>query len=228
MIYQRATKGTMDMWAKQIGDDSYSWNNFLPHYQKSINFTAPINSPRASNATAKFKAEAFPPQKGPLHVSYANYAGPFSSWIQGSLNEIGIPTTDDFNSGSLMGAQYCSSTIDPASQSRESSETSFLNAAKGRKNLKVYAKTKAKRVLFNAQKQAIGVEVVGSTFAYNISAKREVVVSAGAFQSPQILMVSGIGPKATLNQFKIPILSELPAVGQGMEVSFVHPYIIPE
>lgn len=218
MIYQRATKGTMDMWAKQIGDDSYSWDNFLPHYQKSVNFTAPKSSPRAANATAKFRAEAFPPQSGPLRVSYANYAGPFSSWIQGSLNEIGIPSVDDFNSGSLMGAQYCSSTIDPQFQSRESSETSFLAAAKGRKNLRVYAKTMAKRVLFDVRKQATGVELKGSALPYNISAKREVIVSAGAFQSPQLLMVSGIGPKATLDQFKIPVLSDLPAVGQGMEV----------
>jgi choline dehydrogenase len=218
MIYQRATKGTMDMWAKQIGDDSYSWEKFLPHYQKSVNFTAPKSTPRAGNATAKFRAEAFL-KGGPLSVSYANYAGPFSSWIQGSLNEIGIPSTDDFNSGSLMGAQYCSSTIDPVSQSRESSETSFLNAAKGRKNLKVYTGTRAKKILFDARLQATGVTVQGSTTPYNISAKREVIVSAGAFQSPQILMVSGIGPKAMLDQFKIPILKDLPAVGQGMEVN---------
>lgn len=218
MIYQRATKGTMDMWAKQLGDDSYSWDNFLPYYQKSVAFTPPKNPPRAANATAKYKAEAFPPKSGPLRVSYANYAGPFSSWIQGSLNEIGIPPVDDFNSGSLMGAQYCSSTIDPESQTRESSETSFLAAAKGRKNLHVYTKTRGKRVLFDARKQAIGVEVQGVTLPYNITAKREVIVSAGAFQSPQLLMVSGIGPKATLDKFKIPLLSDLPAVGQGMEV----------
>lgn len=221
MIYQRATKGSMDLWAKQISDPSYSWENFLPYYQKSVNFTAPgTKSPRATNATVQFRADAFPPQSGPLRVSYANYGGPFSSWIQGSLNEIGIPSVDDFNSGSLMGAQYCSSTIDPAHQSRESSETSFLAAAKGRKNLKVYTKTMAKRVLFDVRKQATGVEVVGSTLLpWTISAKREVIVSAGAFQSPQLLMVSGIGPKSTLDQFKIPVLSDLPAVGQGMEVS---------
>ncbi|KAE9968319.1 hypothetical protein BLS_005913 [Venturia inaequalis] len=218
MIYQRATKGSMDMWAKQIGDDSYSWENFLPHYQKSVNFTAPTkNSPRAANATVRYRAEAFPPRSGPLRVSYANYGGPFSSWIQGSLNEIGIPSVDDFNSGSLMGAQYCSSTIDPVYQTRESSETSFLAAAKGRKNLRVFSKTLAKKILFDARKQATGVEVVSSFVPFTISAKREVIVSAGAFQSPQLLMVSGIGPKATLNQFKIPVLSDLPAVGQGME-----------
>ncbi|QDS74529.1 hypothetical protein FKW77_007519 [Venturia effusa] len=217
MIYQRATKGTMDMWAKQIGDDSYSWEKFLPYYQKSVHFTAPTGSPRAENATARFRAEAFPPQGGPLRVSYANYAGPFSSWMQGSLNEIGIPTVDDFNSGSLMGAQYCSSTIDPATQTRDSSETSFLAAAKGRRNLRVFSKTLAKRVLFDGQKRATGVEVVSALLPYNISAKREVIVSAGAFQSPQLLMVSGIGPKATLDRFGIPVLSDLPAVGQGME-----------
>lgn len=71
------------------------------------------SSEGAGNATAQFRVEAFPPQGGPLRVNYANYAEYFSSWIQGSLNEIGIPSTDNFNSGSLIGAQYCSSTINP-------------------------------------------------------------------------------------------------------------------
>jgi choline dehydrogenase-like flavoprotein len=53
-----------------------------------------------------------------------------------------------------------------------------------------------------------------------VTAKREVIVLAGTFQSPQLLMVSGIGPQAILSQFKIPVIKELPAVGQRMEVSF--------
>lgn len=97
MIYQRATVDSMTEWAKIAGDSSYTWDSFLPWYKKSVKFTPP-KSPRAQNASAEFDGAAFDSNGGPLQVSYANYAGPFSSWIEGSFSEIGIPSTQDFNS----------------------------------------------------------------------------------------------------------------------------------
>jgi len=210
MIYQRPDKGSLQQWADQIGDQSYTFDNMLPYFKKSVQFTAP-SSKRAPNASAEYNAGAFSPVGGPLQVSYANYAGPFSSYIEGALNEIGIADTQDFNSGSLMGAQYCSSTIRPSTQTRDSSQTSFLNAVSGRKNLKVYTGTTAKKILFDGNKKAIGVTVSTLGFAnFNLNARKEVILSAGTFQSPQLLMVSGIGPAATLQKFGIPVISNLP------------------
>ena len=140
--------------------------------------------------------------------------GPFSSYMEGGLNAIGIPDTQDFNSGNLLGAQYCSSTINPNNQKRDSSQTSFLNATQNRPNLKVYSITLDKKIHFNAEKRATGVRIsTGAT----ISARREVILSAGAFQSPQLLMVSGVGPRATLQQFGITVIADRPGVGQGMQ-----------
>lgn len=214
MIYQRGDKGSYQRWADAVGDQSYSWDNFLPYFKKSIKFTPPKSPPRAANASAEYNAAAFDPAAGPLQVSYANYAGPFSSYMEGGMNSIGIPPAQDFNSGNLMGAQYCSSTINPDNQKRDSSQTSFLNAAQNRANLKVYSLTLAKKILFNANKRATGVQI--GTGAV-LSARKEVILSAGAFQSPQLLMVSGIGPKETLQKFNIPVILDKPAVGQGME-----------
>ncbi|RDI84619.1 hypothetical protein Vi05172_g5481 [Venturia inaequalis] len=216
MIYQRATVDSLTEWAKIAGDSSYSWDNFLPWYKKSVKFTPPKSS-RAANASAEFNAGAFDANGGPLEVSYANYAGPFSSWMEGSFNEIGIPTTQDFNSGSLLGAQYCSSTIDPSSETRESSQTSFLDFAGTRKNLQVYTLTLAKKILFDSNKKATGVVVSTAGFPYTLSARKEVIVSAGAFQSPQMLMVSGIGPSSQLKANGIQVIKDLPGVGQGMQ-----------
>lgn len=75
---------------------------------------------------------------GPLHVSYANYAQTFDSYLQPSFNEMGMPTTHDFNSRALNGIQCYTSTIDPANEMRASSQETFLTDAQSRSILKVY------------------------------------------------------------------------------------------
>jgi len=83
-------------------------------------------------------------------------------------------------------------------------------------NLKVYNGTMARRVLFKEQNRASGVLVTTNGEDYVLSARKEVILSAGAFHSPQLLMVSGIGPVSTLKEHGIPIVSELSGVGQNM------------
>lgn len=215
MIYHRGTRESYQQWAEAVGDDSCTYDNLVPYFQKSVKFTPP-GPKRAANASAGYNAAAFSDAGGPLDVSYPNYAAPFSSYVQGALNEVGIADTTDFNSGSLFGAQYCSLTVSPNDQTRESSQTSFLNAAIGRSNLKVYSLTSAQKILFNNAKKATGVKVKSNVISYTIKAHREVILSAGAFQSPQLLMLSGIGPSASLQKFGIKVLSDLKGVGQNM------------
>ncbi|KAK4183404.1 gmc oxidoreductase [Podospora australis] len=220
MIYQRGTKQSYQKWADAVGDPSYTWDALQPHFKKSVSFTPPSDT-RFPNASAEFNVEAFSRTAGgPLQVSYSNYAQPFSTWMEPALNEIGVKPTEDFNSGTLMGAQYCSSSIRPESQTRDSSQTSFLREAMWRKNLKVYMLTLAKKIIFDNNKRATAVEVDSQPFGlftYKIRARKEVILSAGAFQSPQLLMVSGIGPKAELAKHKIPVIVDRPGVGQGMQ-----------
>jgi choline dehydrogenase-like flavoprotein len=211
MIYQRPDVGSLQRWADSIGDQSYTFDALFPYYKRSCAFTPP-GPTRAANATTRFNPSAFSPAGGPLHVSYANYAGPFSSYMQPALNEIGIPTAEDFNSGKVMGAQYCSSTIDQTTEMRDSSQSSFLNAAATRPNLRVYQATLAQKILFSASKRAIGVAFPLAT----LTARKEVILSAGAFQSPQLLMVSGVGPAALLTSLGIPVIADRPGVGQNM------------
>jgi choline dehydrogenase len=198
-----------------VDDQSWTLDNLLPQYKKSIHFTPPGPS-RAPNASTEYNPAAFEPQGGSLQVSYTNCAGPFSSWIEGSFNEIGISTTQDLNSGSLFGCQYCSSTIDPCTQSRDSSQNSFLNDADSRPNLHTYGAIRAKKIVFDGNKVGTGVQVETAFISYTIHANKEVIISAGAFQSPQLLMVSGIGPASTLQSFGIDVISDLAGVGQNM------------
>ncbi|CZS97194.1 related to choline dehydrogenase [Rhynchosporium agropyri] len=161
MLYQRGTN-----------DSSYEFDQFLPYFQISANYTPPNMNTRASNSSVPSPAiEAFTSSGGPLHVSFPNTAAPFSSYGQQGFREIGIPDISDFSSGTLIGSQYCPST---------------------------------------------GALVSSKGVSYMLNATKEVIVSAGAFQSPQLLMVSGIGPEEELVKHNISCIADRPGVGQNM------------
>ena len=219
MAYQRGTVGSYEQWANQVGDQDYTWSKFLPYFEKSLNFTPPDTSKRAANATPDYDIANLGQGNGPLSVTFTNYAQAFSSWVQNGLKEIGIQPRKGFTSGQLIGSSYVLNTVEPTLQTRESSETAFLQPALANPNLIVYTQTLAKKIIFDSDKVATGVQVDTQGKVYNLSARKEVIVSAGAFQSPQLLMVSGVGPQATLSQYNIPVVADRPGVGQNMWVS---------
>lgn len=106
-------------------------------------------------------------------------------------------------------------TINPTNAHRSSSQTSFLDKAIDTTSLKIYIQTLATRVIFK-NNTATGVLCEAGGLTFQLSATREVILSAGTFQSPQLLMVSGIGPKNTLKKHNITTISALPGVGQNM------------
>jgi choline dehydrogenase len=105
-----------------------------------------------------------------------------SGYAGNAFSSIGIPPAQDFSSGYLMGAQYCPLTASSPNEERSSSQASFLEAASGRTNLKVFTYTLAKRILFDNAKRAVGVEVqsANTTTTFSLSASKEVILSAGA------------------------------------------------
>ncbi|KAL4795759.1 GMC oxidoreductase [Aspergillus venezuelensis] len=212
--------GSMNRWAELVNDSSYRFNEVLPFYQRTVTFHPPDNDQRPSNATADYNPNAFSDSGEPLHVSYPIDSAVFATWMARGMRAIGIPKIEDFNSGRLLGAQWSPSTIRPKDRTRSSSEAAFM----GRRNneqlsatLTLYKLTMGKRVLFNADRSATGVHVrTGKGPIYTLHATREVILSAGAFQSPQLLMVSGIGPAEALSRYQIPVIVDLPGVGQNM------------
>ncbi|CZT17672.1 related to choline dehydrogenase and related flavoproteins [Ramularia collo-cygni] len=220
MLYQRGTKGTHAAWARAVNDIAYDWDAFLPYFQKSANFTPPDMSIRAANGSVPAPGpDAYSAEGGPLHVTHTKWASPFSSWGQLALREMGLADIQDFDSGDLIGAQYCPLTVNPDDSTRASSEATFLRSYlnTARSHLQVYPHTLAQKVLFNHEKTATGVQVESYGQTYYLHAAKEVIVSAGAFQSPQLLMVSGIGPESELAEHNITTVSNLPGVGKNME-----------
>jgi len=213
LTYQIGPKGSYQRWADQVGDTAYSWDRFLPYFQKSQDFSTP--SGRPANATPAYDTATLR-RGGPLSLTFAPYAMAFSSWAQRALTALGIKPINGFTSGSILGSSYQLLTLSKTSV-RESSETAFLQKiGLKRPNLVVYTPVMAQKILFDGTK-ATGVQINMNGIPFKLSAKKEVIVSAGAFQSPQLLMVSGIGPKDTLSKHSIPVVKDLPGVGQNME-----------
>ncbi|KAL8868717.1 MAG: hypothetical protein Q9174_004805, partial [Haloplaca sp. 1 TL-2023] len=218
----RPTKGSMQMWADEVGDQSYSWDEMLPYFTKSCNYTS--FDPGLYNATILPQPEdAFVADGGPLHVSYSNYADAFGSWAQKAFIGAGMPLQNlSLNAGVLSGSAFSTLTVNPTNGHRSSSESSFLQAALQNGTAPtIYKNTLAQKILFNST-TATGVLVsTAGSFGlpnanFTLSARKEVIVSAGVFQSPQLLMVSGIGPRDALEEQGIDVISDLPGVGQNM------------
>lgn len=207
----------MDQWATEVGDESYTFERLLPFYKAGITY-----SPPDENILTNITATPDPPRAfssdptGPLQVSYDNVNDAFNSWSQKSLQQSGMRNIAGFNDGDLIGSGSMTFTIDPSTATRSSSESSYLQSALRNTTLKVYKNTMAEKLVFNGT-TVTGVSVSAGGRTWTISARNEVIVCAGAFQSPQILMVSGIGPRAALQDFKIPVIKDLPGVGQNLQ-----------
>ncbi|KAL9005237.1 MAG: hypothetical protein Q9188_001959 [Gyalolechia gomerana] len=149
--------------------------------------------------------------EGPLHVSFSNYADGFGSWAQKGFTGVGMNLQDGLNSSILNGSAFATLSIDPRNGYRSSSESSFLQAAlqNGTAPM-IYKNSLATRLLFDDNNTATGVSVT-TAGPY-----------AGAFQCPQLLMVSGVGPRDQLERNDIEVRKDLPGVGQNMwdHVSF--------
>lgn len=194
LAYHRGTEGSYQLWSNLTNDDTYNFQSLLPYFQKSCNFTPPNEGKRKTpNATVKFDPSVFSTTGGPLHVSYSNWVDPVLTWFQQAFTSIGLPISrTGFNGGSLTGqSAWITSTINPLNGERSSSQASFLQQALRNDNLIVYTQAQATKILFNS-KVASGVSVTTQGVNYTITAKQEVILSAGVFHSPQLLMVSGM------------------------------------
>ncbi|KAI0123316.1 hypothetical protein BJ170DRAFT_105047 [Xylariales sp. AK1849] len=217
MIHHRPNEGAFDTWAEAVGDDSYKLESFLPYYENSTTFTPPDTTKRRANASTQYDPSAFTNSGGPVQVGYTNWVSDWATWLEKGLQAVGLNRTLGFDSGKLLGYHYSQSTIRASDQTRSSSATYIYKADdESLDTLKVYTQTLARKVVFDENNTATGVDVSSLGIDYTIHASKEVILSAGAFQSPQLLMVSGIGPKATLDEFDIPVISELQGVGQNM------------
>jgi choline dehydrogenase len=217
-IYHRATKGWYESMANITGDSAYLWDNMLPFMKKSFSFTPPDARFRAENASnVNFTLSAFDVPGGPVHLSLPKYAQPISSYGPEGYAAAGMSAAHGFLDGNLLGYGYWPFTLRPEDSTRSSTETAFLSQTAARTSLKIYQSCMARNLLFDKSRRAIGVNVTaGGMRPFTVQARKEVIVSSGFIHSPQLLMVSGIGPREVLERHNITVISELNGVGQNL------------
>ncbi|KAL9939936.1 hypothetical protein V8E36_000641 [Tilletia maclaganii] len=219
LIYQRPSVGSHSIWQRLTQDPTWGFAERFADYKRGITFTGANLRLNKALVALPGDESRFSSAKGPLHVSYAHFSQPFSASMAASMQELGYPLAKSFNDGALNGVQYCTTTVNQDKLGIRSTSRDFYEAARLRPNLKVYTSTTAMKIIFDGKK-AIGVNATSVGFSQTTStfrARKEVILSAGAFQSPQLLMVSGIGPQAQLDKFGIRPVVINEAVGQNLQ-----------
>lgn len=199
MVYVRGQREDYDHWAA-LGNPGWGWDDVLPFFIKSEGnetFGAPLHG-----------------QQGPLKVSQLRSDNPLqAAWIAAG-REAGHAINADFNGDTQEGIGIYQVTQDGGE--RCSAARAYLRPHLHRPNLRVTVQAQAQRVLFEGRR-AVGVEVRVGGALRRIGARREVVLAAGAIQSPQLLMLSGVGDAAQLQAQGIDVLHHLPGVGANLQ-----------
>ncbi|XP_030752917.1 glucose dehydrogenase [FAD, quinone]-like [Sitophilus oryzae] len=195
MIYTRGNRRDFDNWAA-MGNVGWSYKDVLPYFRKIENFSIPTPHDQRYHG-----------YDGYLDVSYAPYRTKIADAIVNSSQQYGIPYTD-YNGPTQIGVSYLQLTLNEGV--RESSSRAYLHPIRTRPNLHLSKYSMVKRIIIDpATKKVQGIEMQKNGQTHIIRARKEVVVSAGAINSPQLLMLSGIGPSKHLKQLGIPVLSNL-------------------
>lgn len=196
MIYIRGQASDYDTWA-QMGNKGWDWESVLPVFRELEDNMLLSNDQHGIS--------------GPLHVSERRYSNPLSLAFVRAAQEAGIPYNPDFNSGNQEGVGFYQTTTHKGR--RWSAAEAFLRPALKRSNLEVRVSTRVARVTFEG-KRATGVELEDGT---KIKARREVVMCAGAVETPRLLQLSGIGDGEHLRSHGIEVVSDLPGVGENFQ-----------
>ena len=200
MVFVRGQPGDYEDW-RSAGNPGWGWQDVLPYFRKLEDH---------SSGASEYHGAG-----GPVHVDDPSArVHPLCSTFLEACAAAGIPITRDFNGGTSEGAGLWQVTI--RNGVRVSSASAYLRPALRRPNLEVATLTRATRVLFSGA-AATGVEYLRGGSRLTATARREVLLSAGAIGSPQLLELSGIGDPGLLRRLEIPIVAALAPVGRGLQ-----------
>ena len=199
MIYIRGNRADYDGWRDQDGCDGWGYDDLLPYFVKAE------DNERGSN---EFHGEG-----GPLRVIDGRSRNEMSAAFIEAAAEIGLDRNDDFNGGHQEGVGWYQ--VTQRNGMRGSTAVSYLHPAMERSNLTVHTHVEALKLLFEGT-EAIGVQGLRLDELTDYRAEREVIVCGGAYNSPQLLMLSGIGRPEELELMEIPVVAESPLVGMNL------------
>ncbi|KAL1744312.1 GMC oxidoreductase [Schizophyllum fasciatum] len=216
LVWDRPSKADYDVWEK-LGNDGWNWDRLLAYIKKAETWTEP-----SADEEAGLHANPDPSyfgNSGPVHVSFGNHISKATqSWIP-ALEALGIARNDNPLSGNNIGANQSPSDIRPSNSSRAYSAAAYYYPNEARENLVLLPGALVTGINFDANGgslTATSVSFVKGGSSYNATVAKEVVLSAGTVNTPQILELSGIGKADVLSAAGVPQLLDLP-VGENLQ-----------
>lgn len=199
-IYTRGNAKDYDAWRDEAGCEGWGYRDILPYFKRA-------------EGNQRFHDD-YHGTDGPLGVSMPMATLPICDAFLKAGQEAGIPFNPDFNGRHQRGVGHYQLTQKNAR--RSSTATAFLNPARPRPNLTVCESAEAARILIE-KGRAVGIEARVGNELTNFRAAREVIVTSGAIGSPRLLLLSGIGPAAHLKSVDVPVVHDLPGVGENLQ-----------
>ncbi len=200
MVYVRGNPKDFDNWSA-AGNSGWSYSELLPYFKRMESW---------QNGGDKYRGS-----EGPLNVSdVSSQLHPLCQNFIAAGEEIGLSFNPDMNGEEQEGVGHYQITTHLGR--RMSTSRAYLRPVMKRKNLTVIMKAQVTRILFKGN-QAVGVEFKKNKIIQQVKANREVILSAGAVNSPQLLLISGVGPESVLMDAKVPIVHHSPAVGKNLQ-----------
>jgi len=199
LLYIRGQKEDYDHW-RQLGNAGWSYDDVLPYFKRAEDQERGPDDYHGSG--------------GPLAVSDMRIRRALCDRFIEAAGELGIPASDDFNGARQEGAGYFQLTA--RNGRRCSTAVGYLKPARRRANLTVVTHAQTERVLFRGRR-AVGVAYRRKGRPAEARCRGEVILAAGAIGSPQILLLSGVGPGGQLQRFDIPVVHTLPGVGRNLQ-----------
>ena len=199
MVYMRGQPADYDHW-RQLGNAGWSYGDVLPYFKKA--------------ERNERLHDSFHGADGPLNVAERPYTNPLSHAFVEAAQQAGLPFNPDFNGALQLGCGLFQ--VTQKNGRRWSAASAYLHPAAARENLTIVTKAQATRVLIE-NGRAVGVEYARGRRRHTARAAQEVVLAAGAINSPQLLLLSGIGPAEELRARGVSVVHDLPGVGKNLQ-----------
>ncbi|KAL2369376.1 hypothetical protein RJZ57_006222 [Blastomyces gilchristii] len=217
MAYDRASVADYDSW-EELGNRGWGWNGMFPYFRKSADFTPP---PKAIVDKYQYTYdETAYGHFSPLQVTLPHWQAPDQYKMADAFTELGVEHLQEHAKGNAIGQFWAPATIDAKTMTRSSSLTAYYDKASWRPNLKMLTKHQVTQLTFDGDSTTVtGVKAINRKTNAEVTfrARKEVVMAAGALHTPQILQLSGIGPKSVVEAAGIKSKVDLPAVGSNLQ-----------
>ena len=218
MIYMRGQARDFDGWAAATGDDAWSWQNCLPDFKAhEDHYRLDDGADPKTGDNSRFSD--MHGHGGEWRIEKQRLKWDILESFAEAAVEAGIQRSDDFNSGDNEGVGYFE--VNQRSGWRWNTSKAFLRPVKNRSNLTIWTQSHVERLILvkeaSGRKRCIGVMVERHGQRTEVGARGEVILSAGAIGSPQILQLSGIGPAALLKRHGVEVEHDLPGVGENLQ-----------